>query len=54
MKICVECVCPPIPIRDYDWQATLDGYEPGDPIGEGATALEAIADLLQEIEERKE
>ena len=42
---------PPIPIRSFDWSATLHGYEPGDPIGRGATEDEAIADLLDQIEE---
>lgn len=37
---------PPIPIRQFDWCATFDGYEPGEPIGWGATEAEAIADLL--------
>jgi hypothetical protein len=35
------------------WQATLDGYEPSDPIGYGATEAEAIADLQTQIEQRK-
>jgi hypothetical protein len=37
---------PPIPIRNCDWSATFDGYEPGDPIGTGRTEQAAIADLL--------
>ena len=40
----------PIPLRIFDWQATLDGYDMGDPIGHGATEAEAIADLKAEIE----
>jgi hypothetical protein len=39
---------PPIPCRDWDWSATLDGYEPGDPIGRGPTP-EAAAEDLQEL-----
>ena len=42
---------PPIPIRSMDWSAMLDGYEPGDPIGTGATELDAIADLFEQIEQ---
>lgn len=42
----------PIPPRQFDWSATHDGYEPGDPIGFGRTEAEAIADLEREIEER--
>ena len=45
-----ENVCPPIPIRSHDWQATLDGYEPGDPIGHGPTEGDAIADLMEQID----
>ena len=39
---------PPIPIRDFDWTALRDGYEPGDPIGRGASEAAAIADLLEQ------
>jgi hypothetical protein len=44
-KINVEHVFPPIPVREFDYQATYEGYEPGDPIGRGKTEQEAIADL---------
>ena len=37
---------PPIPVRGMDWQAYVDGYEPGDALGHGATEEEAIAELL--------
>jgi hypothetical protein len=40
---------PPIPLRNFDWSATLDGYEPGDPIGHGATEATAIADLQEQL-----
>lgn len=39
---------PPIPIREMDYSATFEGYEPGEPIGRGATEAAAIADLLLE------
>ena len=39
---------PPIPSRAFDWQATHEGYEPGEPIGYGATEQEAIEDLAGE------
>jgi hypothetical protein len=42
---------PPIPVRSFDWSAVLDGYEPGEPIGRGATEAEAIADLLEQVED---
>jgi hypothetical protein len=43
--------CPPIPTRRLDWSAVTDDYEPGDPMGNGATELEAINDLLDQLEE---
>lgn len=48
-----EHVYPPIPERQYDWQATFDGYEPGDPVGYGPTKEAAIADLIEQQEERE-
>jgi len=45
-KINVVFVYPPVPTRAWDWQATRDGYEPGDPVGQGPTREAAIADLL--------
>lgn len=46
----VEFIYPPIPIRTHDYQATFEGYEPGDPIGHGPTEAAAIADLFEEYE----
>ena len=48
-RIRTEHVLPPIPVRNMDWRATLDGYEPGDPMGEGPTEESAVADLLEKI-----
>ncbi len=45
-KILTHFVYPPIPSRDHDWSAVRDGYEPGDPAGEGRTEQAAIDDLL--------
>lgn len=50
-KIRTDFVYLPIPIRDFDWCATLDGYEPGDPYGEGPTEAAAIADLNAQLDE---
>jgi hypothetical protein len=57
-------VYPPIPTRNHDWQAydanTYDcdcdenGFFSTSPLGHGATEQEAIADLLQQIEDRAE
>jgi len=44
-------IFPPIPSREYDWQAAYDGYEEGDPLGHGATETEAMIDLLMKWEE---
>lgn len=41
----------PIPTRAFDWVVVLDDYEPGSPIGYGATEREALDDLFAQIEE---
>ena len=53
MKIITSYDYPPIPIRSCDWSAVTDDYEPGDPIGRGATEQEAIDDLKEQIEENE-
>lgn len=45
MTILTHHINPPIPRRDFDWSAITDNYEPGDPVGYGATEQEAINDL---------
>lgn len=51
VKVRTNCICPPIPIRKYDWSAvddsTYDG--PGCSIGYGRTEQEAIEDLLAQM-----
>lgn len=47
-EVHVSFVCPPIPDRSSDYSATFDSYEPGDPIGWGATRESAIDDLLEQ------
>ena len=54
LHIITEFTYPPIPKRDWDWAAYLDGYEPGDPVGHGASEAEAIADLKAQIDESDE
>jgi hypothetical protein len=49
-----EFIYPPIPIRQFDYQATFDGYEPGCPIGHGATEQEAIDALHEAAEDEAE
>lgn len=43
---------PPIPIRDFDWRAIdADTYDYTEPVGWGRTEAEAIADLLEQLED---
>lgn len=53
-KIITNLVHPPIPLRQFDWAAYRDGFEPecGEPYGQGATEAEAVADLLQQEADR--
>jgi hypothetical protein len=51
MNIKTEYVYPPIPMRNFDWQACMEGWEPNDPIGVGATEEDAIADLMDQMGE---
>lgn len=41
------CFYPPIPIRDMDWAAFIEGHEEDGGYGWGATEAEAIADFLE-------
>lgn len=52
MKISIDVsnIAPPVPSRNFDWQATLSDYEGGDPIGHGPNKWAAIADLMQNLE----
>ena len=43
----VSFIQPPIPDRNYDWQATRKGYDHGDPLGFGKTPMGALKDLLE-------
>ena len=53
MKIKPYFFYPPIPIRNFDWQAVDDDTYDGEgcPIGHGSTEQEAIEDLLSKIED---
>jgi len=55
VKIKTNYVYPPIPIRCFDWSAIDDDTYDGEgcAIGYGATEAEAIADLLEQIEDRE-
>lgn len=45
--VITEHIYPSIPIRQFDWSAVTDNYEPGMPIGYGTTEQSAIDDLLE-------
>jgi hypothetical protein len=50
MRIRTEHLFPPIPDRSHDWCAVDDDtYEPGQPIGYGATEQQAIDDLISQL-----
>lgn len=50
-RIVTEYWPKPIPLRQFDWSAVTDNYEPGDAVGYGCTEAEAIDDLRQQQEE---
>jgi hypothetical protein len=53
-QIVTQHVYPPIPLRGWDWSAVTVDYEPGQPEGWGPTEEAAIADLVEQQEERDE
>jgi len=52
-KIITEYDVKPIPIRSYDWSATREDWDEGEPIGYGVSEEEAINDLIEKEEEIK-
>jgi len=50
-KIKVTHVYPPIACRNFDYVATRDNYDEGDPVGYGSTEQQAIDDLLEQEDE---
>ena len=63
MKIKTNFDYPPIPVRSFDWSAIdedtydcdcdQDGFFSLSPIGHGATEAEAIADLMDQLEDEQ-
>jgi len=45
MNILTHYINPPIPHWDFDWSATTDNYEPGEPIAYAETEAKAISKL---------
>jgi hypothetical protein len=51
VRIIVTYDYPPIPDRRFDWSAVTDNYDLGSPQGTGATRHEAMADLVDQLED---
>lgn len=49
MTVIVTHVCPPIPVRQFDWSAHFDGEEEG-PVGWGESYAAAIMALMNNLE----
>lgn len=43
-------VYPPIPVRNWDWSATDEGYDPPYPIGYGPNEFKAVLDFYNQYE----
>ena len=57
MNVIVSYICPPIGVRSFDWEASLDNYngdEPNAPRGFGISKLAALEDLLEQLGEGRE
>lgn len=57
MRITTSHIAPPIPTKTHDWSAIDDETYSGDesdPVGYGSTEIEAIRDLLDQIEANKD
>ena len=52
-RVRTQCVCPPIPLRHFDWCAWVDGEEEG-PVGWGPTEDIALEDLADKMEEAQD
>lgn len=54
VKVVTNYDYPPIPIRNCDWSAATDNYDGAEdghcPIGRGRTELDAVTDLLEQLE----
>jgi hypothetical protein len=49
-RIRTSCIYPPIPSREYDWSAWVDGHEESRS-GYGPTREAAIFDLIEQLKE---
>jgi hypothetical protein len=53
-KIVTSYVCPPIPVRGFDWCAHEDGCEEDGEYGWGETEEAAVKDFKQRYEEAED
>ena len=49
--IITNYVYPPIPTRNYDWEAYRADYNEGDLVGRGKTEKDAVRDLVRQEQE---
>lgn len=48
--IVTQYVAPPVPTREWDWMAHVDGDDEGlGPTGRGPTECEALRDLCEQL-----
>ena len=49
----LQYLCPPIPVRNLDWEALPEGYDEGDEYATGETVADAITEI-ERIEDEQE
>ena len=54
LNVRVDCVFPPIPLRQFDYSACRDGHEEEGPYGHGETQQAAIDELIEKLNEEAE
>jgi hypothetical protein len=52
MTVRTERICPPIPTRQYDWSAWVDGEEEQCSTAYGPTEAEALRNLAEQLAEK--
>lgn len=50
MKVRVTYDPKPVPSRNFDYEAYVDSWDLGDPLGYGSTQEEAVQHLLDQLE----
>jgi len=54
MKVKVTYDPKPVPFCNFDYEAYVDSWDLGDPLGYGSTQEEAIKHLLEQLEENED